>query len=117
MINQSIGRSLDKALKAQDRRELDEIADILAAASLTALSHVESKLAQAGVTHKIPLFVGREELEDALPKEEARGHSSVGARLVRLQLQLLDEERAKPAGTSLDFEIFRNILAQHNIKF
>ena len=105
-----------RALMKQDRRHAAVHGDAIAEASFNALNTVERALSQARVTHPIPLLATREALEEVLPLEEARGHNTVGARLVRLQLRLLDAGRAKPNGSDLDFEIFRGILGQHDIE-
>jgi len=108
MPNQSIVRMIIGEVAERERnRRLDALAE----ASIKALETVEREMAAAVVTHPIPLRLSRATLESALP------HASheLDLRLIKLQLRLLDQGKAKPSGSNLDFEIFREILAQHSI--
>src|SRR4051812_24112584 len=102
MVNQSTVRMVFGALRDRERKEHF---DALAKASIAALETVEREMTKANVTHPIPLRVSRAMLEEELH----RTRSPLDLRLINLQLRLLEEGKAKAAGSKLDFEIFCEI--------
>jgi len=107
MLNETL---LKVATAIGARQRLHHL-DRLALESIAALETVEREMARAGSTHPIPLRISRAVLDGALQITR----NDLDVRLIKLQLRLLDEGKAKPSGTQLDFEIFSEILGQHNI--
>lgn len=107
---------LSQALNRLSSARREMVKDMLATVSLRALETVDEAFKRKYITHKIPLQATESALWAALTAAETQEGSSVQCKVLRLQLHLINHKRAKPAATSVDFEVFREIARQHHIE-